>query len=261
MPFAARGLFELDAGPEGNRIHAQGSVMNEVVSIAIETSCRTGGVAIGVGDRLAERIDFDASARQATQLAARLRDLLAEAGLAVRDIDEVYVAVGPGSFTGLRVGITVARTLGQLLPKIRCVAVPTPQAVAENARSLDWRHLGVMLDAKDELFYCCLFERADGRGEIVPVGRPGVMTAEQFLAAAPRPLLLSGEALNYHYQKISGEGITAADESLRLPTAESIWRVGRKMSARGEFTEYHKLLPVYVREPEAVRLWNLRQKT
>ncbi len=258
MPFAGGGLFELDAGAAGNRINAQGFVMNEVVSIAIETSCRTGGVAIGIGDRLARRHDFDASARQATQLVARLRDLLAEAALKPADINEVYVAAGPGSFTGLRVGITVARTLGQMLPKIRCVAVPTPQAVAENARSLDWRHLGVLLDAKDDLFYCSLFTRTDARGEIASIGRPGVMTAEQFIAAAPSPLTLSGEALNYH--KITGEGITAADESLRLPTAESIWRVGRKMSARGEFTEYHRLLPVYVREPEAVRLWNLRQQ-
>lgn len=256
MPFIACGLFELDAGRADNRIHAQGFVMNEVVSIAIETSCRAGGVAIGVGDELGKCIDFDASARQATQLVARLRDLLTEAGLSARDIGEVYVAAGPGSFTGLRVGITVARTLGQMLPNVRCVAVETPAAVAENVRDLDWQHLGVLLDAKDDHFFSCLFTRKNG--EIVHDGEPGIMIAEEFIAAAPRPLLLSGEALNFH--EISGDGISVADESLRMPTAEGVWRAGRKLSARGEFIDYHQLLPVYVREPEAVRLWNLKQQ-
>ena len=85
------------------------------VSLAIETSCRAGGVALGRGDELLGVIDFEASARHAVQLVPRLHELLEGASLRPEDVDELYVSVGPGSFTGLRIGLTVARTMGQML--------------------------------------------------------------------------------------------------------------------------------------------------
>ncbi|MCK4600894.1 MAG: tRNA (adenosine(37)-N6)-threonylcarbamoyltransferase complex dimerization subunit type 1 TsaB [Phycisphaerae bacterium] len=229
--------------------------MSEVISIAIETSCRAGGVALGRGGKLLACRDFDTSARHATQLVSRLKALLDEAGLKANDPREVYISAGPGSFTGLRVGITVARTLGQMVAGLRCVAVPTAAAVAENARELSWQHLGVVMDAKDDHAYSCLFTR---RGdEIVQASGPAVLPVQQFIQNAPRPLLLIGEALAYH--EPVGEGLSIADESLHLPKAEGVWCVGRRLARRGQFVDYHRLLPIYAREPEALRLWRRRQ--
>ncbi|HOF17525.1 MAG TPA: tRNA (adenosine(37)-N6)-threonylcarbamoyltransferase complex dimerization subunit type 1 TsaB [Phycisphaerae bacterium] len=228
--------------------------MKPPVSIAIETSCRVGGVALGRGDELLAVVPFDASARHAVQLVARLDVMLRDADLRAEDLDEVYVSAGPGSFTGLRVGVTVARTLAQASPRLRCVAVPTAQAVAENARDFPWQHLGVVFDSKDDLIYAVQFARRDGR--IVPAAEPAVCTVAEFLAAAPRPLTLTGEGLGYH--DLRAEGVTLLDESLRLPTPEGVWRVGRRLADEGQFTEYHHLLPLYTRHPEAVRLWEQR---
>ena len=230
--------------------------MAKDLSIAIETSCRAGGVALGDGDQVIATADFDASARQTTQLISRLADLFAGEGLAATDLQQVYVSVGPGSFTGLRIGVSVARTLGQMVDGLKCVAVPTAEAVAENARNLDWQHLGVVLAAKGDQIYAALFARRDG--QIVPNGSGRVMPAAEFLAAAPRPLTLMGEALGYH--EFCGQGVVAVDPDLYLPTAQGAWRVGRRMAAAGLFTEYHQLLPVYARQPEAVRLWERRHQ-
>jgi hypothetical protein len=71
-----------------------------------------------------------------------------------------------------------------------------------------------------------------------------------------RPVLLTGEGLDYH--DLAGEGVELAEPDVRLPTAEGVWRVGRRLAAAGEFTEYHHLLPIYTRRPEAVRLWEQR---
>jgi len=227
--------------------------MGQTVSIAIESSCRAGGVALGLDDRLARTRPFDASARHATQLIACLDELLVGEGLRPPDIDQIYVSAGPGSFTGLRIGITVARTLGQTLPGARLVAVPTPQAVADNAASLPWRHLAVILDAKGDHVYVAPFTR---RGDQIIPAPPAVMPAKQFLDTSPRPVLLIGEGLWHH--ELAGDGVERADEERYYPTAEGVWRVGRRLAVAGEFVDAGQVLPVYAREPEAVRLWEER---
>lgn len=241
--------------------------MGRLVSIAIETSCRLGGVALGLGDELAAEADFDASSRHGTQLVARLAELVAGAGLRPADIQEVYVSAGPGSFTGTRIGVTVARMLAQTIPNLRCVSVPSPQAVAEGVRPLAWEHLGVVLDAREGLIHATLFRRdaAGGEGLDAPIVQDGlgrVVSPADFLAGSPRPILLLGEGLEHH--DLSGPGVTippaeAGAAAPHLPTARSVWRVGRRLAAAGQFTDPAVLLPIYSRKPEAERVWERRQ--
>lgn len=225
------------------------------VSIAIETSCRLGGLAVGVDDKLIAAENFDATSRHATILIARIDALLKAEGFGPGDVDEIYVSAGPGSFTGIRIGVTVARTLSQVCPSVRCVCVPTPQAIAENTRDMNWQHLAVILSNQAGSVYAALFNRGDD-GDIVPAAPPEVMSPQQLIESAPQPLLVTGEALARH--SLTGEGISQADESLHLPTAEGVWRVGNRLARQGKFTEYHQLLPIYSRRPEAVRLWESR---
>ncbi len=224
------------------------------VSIAIETSSRAGGVALGRGGALVRAEAFDAGGRHAVQLLCRLEALLAAEGLRPGDLEEVYISAGPGSFTGLRVGVTVARTLAQAVAGMRCVAVPTALAVAENAAGLAWTHLAVVFDARSGELYAQQFRRGDG--EIAPASAPAVMTEAEFLAAAPRPVLLVGEGLAHH--DLTADGVEIADAAFHVPTAGGVWRVGRRMAARGQCADYHRLLPIYTRRPEAVRLWEQR---
>lgn len=251
--------------------------MSQTVSIAIETSCRLGGVALGRGEELLAAESFDASSRHATQLVGRLAELLRRADLRPRDLREAYVSVGPGSFTGTRIGVTVARTLAQTVPHLRCVAVASPAAVAEAARGMSWRHLAVVLDAREGLIHATLFgrtppaagdrlrdhDRADEGASPAP-SQPaphqvdsGVMSPAELLARAPRPLMLLGEGLAYH--DLTGDGVTIPGRDVlappHLPTAESVWRVGRRLARAGLFTPAGRLLPIYSRPPEAVRLW------
>ena len=231
--------------------------MTRDVSIAVETSCRTGGVALGIDGQCIESVSFEAGGRHATTLISQMQGLLAGRGLAPRDLSEVYVSAGPGSFTGLRVGITAVRTLAQALPGVRCVAVPTACAVARNAAELPWRYLGVVLAARAGSVYAAVFERCNGR--LVEAQPPATWQAEEFLAAVPKPVTLIGEGLAY--QPTDAPGVTVVDpdaSELHLPTARAVWHVGYHMARTGAFTEYHHLLPIYARQPEAVRLWELR---
>ncbi len=230
--------------------------MKKPVSISIETSCRGGGVALGSGDKIIASLAFDASRRSAVHLVSYLDQMLASAGLKPADLDELYVSAGPGSFTGLRVGITVARTLAGSIKNLKCVAVPTPHAIAENVRDRDWDNLAVVFDAKEEI-YVTLFKR-DG-SLITPTGEPSTLTVDQFIANTPKPVLVIGEGLRRH--EIAGPGITLAApvaDDIHLPKAVGVYLAGRASAKEGKFTPPAKLLPIYTRKPEALRLWQKR---
>ena len=199
--------------------------------------------------QLLQAIAFDPTSRHATVLVSRLDELLGAAGLAPGDIDEVYVSIGPGGFTGLRVGLTAARTLGQAIDGLRCVGVPTAYAVAQNVRDVAWEHLGTVADAKPDGIYAQLFVRHGQR--IVAQGPAVVGRSEEFLASSPRPILLIGEGLEYH--DLAGLDVESAEPSLHMPTAEGVWHVGRQMASAGDFTHFNELLPIYTSRPKALR--------
>jgi len=232
--------------------------MDKPLSIAIETSCRSGGIALGAGESLLEAVDFDTTARHATELVRRMEKLLRRHELTPSDLDEVYVSAGPGSFTGLRVGVTVARTLAQAVEGLRCVSVPTHLALAYGARSLQWTHLGVVLAWKRGTFHATVFRR---KGEqLEQATQSEVLSPAEFLARAPRPITLIGEA-TAHCDFPEGQIALAApaDSPLHLPTPTAVWQAGRDNARSGRFTDPAALLPIYPRKPEAIRLWQRRQ--
>lgn len=218
------------------------------VALAIETSCRLGGLALSAGWELIETVSFDSSHRHATALVDEMARLISRHSLRACDLDFVFVSVGPGSFTGVRVGVTVARTLAQTCPGIKCVAVPTDLAAARNSLGLPWEHLGVVFDARSGQIYARTFHRT--AGQIEPDGEAEIIEPAEFLKRTPRPLLLTGEGLEYH--DLTGEGVTLIEPALRLPTAEGVWHVGLQRAAEGVFTPFQKLLPIYVRPPRAI---------
>jgi tRNA threonylcarbamoyl adenosine modification protein YeaZ len=97
--------------------------------IAIQTSGRSGSVCLRIDNHPEERVVFDPAKRTAVTLTPAIDDLLARARAMGANIDRVAVAVGPGSFTGLRIGVTTAKTLAYALG-CRAVAVDTLAAMA-----------------------------------------------------------------------------------------------------------------------------------
>ena len=99
----------------------------------------------------------------------------------------------------------------------------------------------------------------------MPLSQPALVRPEDFLARAPRPLLLIGEAVEF--VKMEAPGVTLAPADRNLPTPAGVWRVGRQKAAgrhgdppeaSGAFVHCNQLLPIYSRKPEAVRLWEKR---
>ncbi len=229
--------------------------MDGPYSIAIETSSRAGGVALGAGERLVEAIRFDASRRHASQLVLQLDKLLRAQDLRPKDLEEVYVSGGPGSFTGTRIAVTVARTLAQALDGLRIVLVPTAAVVARQAQGVDWQHLAVLLAAKRGRFHATLFEKgAEPSGDVL-----GMCDVGELLEATARPLHVTGEAVDYIEFPDTAD-LVVLPAGMRQADPAGLWKVGREMAREGRFTPPNMVLPIYPRKPEAVRLWEMRRE-
>lgn len=101
----------------------------EPLILAVETATMSGSIALARGDELIANVSGDPSVSHSNTLLADLDKLLSDTTYKLADIDLFAVAAGPGSFTGLRIGIATVKALAVTLAR-PCAAVPTLQAVA-----------------------------------------------------------------------------------------------------------------------------------
>ena len=221
---------------------------------------------MGIDGELVRSLPLGPSVRYAAELVGGMDELLSPEALRPTDVTDVFVSVGPGSFTGLRVGITAARTFAQMIPSLQLIAVPTPLAIAENVSQMDWKHLGVLLAAKEKIVHATLLKRgavAEFHSQLASIEELFPETpGDCGLGGWARPLVLTGEALGFFRDTEWPEDVRVVDDSLWLPTAEGVWRAGWRLAEEGKgITAWSNLLPVYARRPEAVRLWEARHGT
>ena len=217
--------------------------------VAIETSGKVGSVAVVEGRRVVAVERFPHGLRHAAEIVPILDRLIRGGGWGPRDIANIYVSAGPGSFTGLRIGITVAKTMA-LAGGAKIVAVPTVRVLVENA-PIDARHVIIVLDAKRDQIFTARFERDGQRWAEREPAHLDSLTA--MLSRSPRPVFLLGEGIPYHEKFVptddAGVIVTAAD--YWPARAEAVAEIGMGMAERGEFADAFTLVPTYVRRPEA----------
>jgi tRNA threonylcarbamoyladenosine biosynthesis protein TsaB len=227
-----------------------------IKALAIETSGRVGSVAAVRDGQVLQEISFPHGLRHAAGIVRLLDELCIAQGWRPRELSELYISIGPGSFTGLRIAVTLAKSMA-LAVGLKVVAVPSVRVLAMNAPP-EARHVLIVLDARRGQAYCARFERADDGGSAIfgqvwLETRPAHVEAlDSALADCPQPIYLLGEGIDYHRQQIVADAdivITPA-ESWRA-RAEAVAALGWEMGRAGQFTEAQELAPLYLRLPEA----------
>ena len=218
-------------------------------TLALETSGRAGSVALARDGVVLAEEQFAHGLKHAAGILPIIDRLCRGQGWGPRDLEAVYVSAGPGSFTGLRVGITVAKALA-FATGAKVVAVPSAEVLVRNAPP-GWERVVIVLDAKRGQIFTAVFENRDG----VAVVREGAHLGRlsEVLARTPRPVHLIGEGIPYHQESIPIEdaGVIVVPSGLWQARAGAVVEVGEGMARRGEFVEPDALVPVYIRLPEA----------
>lgn len=233
--------------------------------LAIETSSRRGEVAALEDGRVVGMEGFASGLRHASGLIGMLRRAMGSAGWgedAIGEVDELYVSIGPGSFTGLRVAVTLAkgvwlarRTGGQA--ELRVVAVPTLAAVVGNLEGEEGDEAAVVLDAKrGQVFTASYRWGGGGWMETRPARLDTLAGVVSEAGLRGVRLRLTGEGLGYHAAGAE-EAVVAerVKEGLWWPRAAEVGRLGYGMGRRGLWADVMTLEPLYVRLPEAEEKW------
>ncbi len=253
-----RGVAETTYGvPKAGRSHRIPTVAHESNILAIETSGRVGSVALGIGCELKRSARFRADFSHAAELLPTIDELCRALSWTPSDIDHVYLSIGPGSFTGLRIAVTLARALA-LSIKADIVAVATLEVIAQNAMLVDEPppQVAVLLDAKRGQVYSAAFERAEGR--YARAVDACIADPIEFLNALPQPVCVLGEGITYHREALACVAHTQLPEALWPPRVETVLKLGYEKAQRGEFEQPTALAPVYLRRPEAEEVWARR---
>jgi tRNA threonylcarbamoyladenosine biosynthesis protein TsaB len=229
-----------------------------VRALAIETSARTGSIAAVEDENVVAEEQFEHGLQHAAQIIPIIDSLCRSRGWTARGIDELYVSAGPGSFTGLRIGVTLAKTMA-LATQVKLVAVPTVRVLVENAPT-EARHVVLVLDAKREQIFTARFER-DEQGRWIEREPAHLDSLAKVLERARRPVHLLGEGLPYHEKFVPREdsGVIVTDAKLWRPRARVVAMIGGAMAREGQFTDPDRFTPIYIRKPEAEEKWEQQQ--
>ena len=218
-------------------------------ALAIETAGRDGSVALATDGVVVAEANFAGGLPHAAGLLPLIDRLMRDHAWGPADLDHVYLSAGPGSFTGLRIGVTLAKMLS-LTTGVRLVAVPTLAVVVENAPA-EATHAIVLLDAKRDQIFTARFERVAGSWTEREPAHLGDLPA--VLRRAPRPVHLMGEGIPYHLKFVPADHaeVIVTTTDLWRPRAGVVARLGTALAAAGRFVEADQLLPTYIRKAEA----------
>jgi tRNA threonylcarbamoyladenosine biosynthesis protein TsaB len=223
--------------------------------LAFESSAKAAGAALLRDGLLLGEYMQDSGQTHSRTLLKMAEDLIANCDLTPRDVDAVAVADGPGSFTGIRIGVAAAKGFawGRELP---LYGVSTLEAMALGAALADGTWCACM-DARRSQVYTARFSYEDGRltrrseDAALSVGELG-----QSLRDAEKPVFLVGDGAALCYNTLSAEisGLRLLPEHLRMQRASGVALAAWQRICAGEEGSALTLQPNYLRMSQAERV-------
>ena len=225
--------------------------------LAVDTSATAASVAVAEENKLIGEFSINTALTHSQTLMPMVDELLKNTGLSVNDMDAVAVNAGPGSFTGVRIGVAAVK--GIAFPKnLPCVSVSTLESMAYNMLGNDCIVCSVM-DARCSQVYNALFRvkdctvtrmtddralsLADLKNELQNINKKVVLVGDGAVLCSK----FLGEEL---------ENIMLAPFNNRIQTASSVAYAAFEKINNGETVKADELMPVYLRLPQAQRELN-----
>jgi len=185
---------------------------------------------------------------QSVKLLPMIEQMLADCALSLADVDVFACGVGPGSFTGVRIGVATARGFAKTLDK-PCVAVDSLTALAMSAACFRGT-VYALISARENECYCAAFENG------TQILSPCVMTTEEIATHAEnRPCLLIGDGAtdNQDYFKTALPGATLATGKMNMISAASLGEAAYKKVLAGKMSSCEGLIPLHLQKSQAER--------
>ena len=219
--------------------------------LAADTTTPVESVALLRGSRLLDEVNSESGTDHSQRLLPAVRFLLHSRGLDIRDVEGYALAAGPGSFTGIRIGLSTFKSLGYASGR-QIAPVSTLEAMAFKLREPGTRLVCPLLDAKKMEVYGALFEvRGGSLREVVPAG---AYSPDRLFSLLPgrRVIHFVGGGAEMYRQKINDYFKDQARFPSRSPfIAHEVGLLGYEMFRAGRGLGFLEVEPLYLRRSQA----------
>lgn len=235
-----------------------------MIILAIDTTAITASVALLENETLIASFDVHNKLTHSEKILPMIDSMLSASGYTFDNVDLVAVSVGPGSFTGVRIGVSTAKGLAYTR-RIPVVGVSGLEALAENFRFLSKPELGRVviapsMDARRNELYNALFEYDGSTLTRITEDRPiSCEELEQELLKLGIPVYINGDGAEKLYGYLSENTNIKAELAPLLmlrQSAVSVGKVGYRKYCNGEIEDVDKISPLYLRTSQAERVNN-----
>lgn len=218
--------------------------------LAVDSSSLTGSVALCRGEELIAESFLHIRATHSERLLPQIDRLLIDAGHLLQELDLLAAVTGPGSFTGLRIGIATVKGLAQVLGQ-PVVSISSLEAVALNLPLIEVP-ICVFLDARKQEVYTQLF--AWRGGSLDALSKARVAPPGEILGNLPRPVALVGNGVILYRklieQQLGQQALLPSAPAHRLQATQVAWLAYRAWR-NGDIESAGEMLPTYVRPSDA----------
>lgn len=222
--------------------------------LALESSATAASAALCQDEALVAQTFLHTGLTHSQTLLPMVRDLLGACALTPEEVDLIAVAAGPGSFTGLRIGVATAKGLAWAAEK-PCAGCSTLAAMAWNLAGFSGQVCAAM-DARRHQIYNARFQ-VDGAAprRLTPDRAIALEDLVAELQGTQIPQLVVGDGAQLCYEALTAAGIPArlAPPNLRLQSAWGVAREGLELARAGQLLTQEQLVPHYHRLSQAER--------
>jgi len=222
--------------------------------LSIDTATPCSSVALTRGTRkngsVVASLTLSGGVTHSRRLLTLIDYLMCEADVEWSMIEAIVVSLGPGSFTGLRIGMATAKGLAFGVDK-PMIGVSTLDGLASKCGHSPW--ICSVLDARKNEVYAA-FYRTEAEGLTVPVGVPMVISPEKLAESITDSVLMVGDGTAIYgdlWRSLLGDKVSFAAAQLHEPTASSLGLIGGEKLQAGEVMSAVEVVPSYVRASDA----------
>lgn len=211
-----------------------------------------GSVALVDNGRCLAEYSLDVATTHSQRLLKQIERIREDIGVEWSELAGLAVSMGPGSFTGLRIGLSVAKGLA-LAVGLPLLGVSTLDGLARQVTALPGTKICALLDARKQEVYTAFYACGEN-GRPVRTGADQVLRPELLAEQLVGAIILVGDgAVAYReiFQAKLGEAAIFAPPASHFPRAATIGLLGEELLARGELLDPVTSVPIYVRASEA----------
>jgi tRNA threonylcarbamoyladenosine biosynthesis protein TsaB len=223
----------------------------EPMLLAVETATMCGSVGLVTGQGCIGEVSLNSRLTHSRRLLNNVEILMQDTGVSWNDIDGLAISMGPGSFTGLRIGLSTAKGLAMAAEK-PMVGVGTLAAMAAQF-SMTEGLICPVLDARKKEVYSALF-RSSGDGKVEKLTDDLAISPADLCTMLQEPVIMVGDGLSVYgdfFQEQLGDLLIKAPAQLYYPRASAVGMLGLEKWMNNDFLDLAASVPTYVRPSEA----------